>query len=75
MFKKNAGCLFQDTVPTFYSDRRDLTINSMFLGLDGTVYDYFDGHADLKNRKVRFVGDPVQRIQGTPQSPLLQFRF
>ena len=43
--------------------RRDLTINSMFLGLDGTVYDYFDGHADLKNRKVRFVGNPVQRIQ------------
>jgi hypothetical protein len=35
----------------------------MFLGLDGTVYDYFDGSTDLKNRKVRFVGDPVQRIQ------------
>ncbi len=28
--------------------RRDLTINSMFLGLDGTLYDYFDGEQDLK---------------------------
>jgi hypothetical protein len=43
--------------------RRDLTINSMFLGLDGTVYDFFDGRADLEKRKVRFVGEPVQRIQ------------
>jgi tRNA nucleotidyltransferase (CCA-adding enzyme) len=40
----------------------------MFLGLDGTVYDYFDGHTDLKNRKVRFVGDPVQRIQAENSS-------
>jgi hypothetical protein len=35
----------------------------MFLGLDGTVYDFFDGRADLEKRKVRFVGEPVQRIQ------------
>ena len=25
------------------ANRRDLTINSMFLGLDGQVYDYFNG--------------------------------
>merc|ERR1719266_1156319 len=29
------------------AERRDLTINSMFLGLDGTVYDYFNGRKDL----------------------------
>merc|ERR550519_2760186 len=45
------------------ANRRDLTINSMFLGLDGTVYDYFNGIEDLKAKKVKFVGDPVQRIQ------------
>ena len=28
--------------------RRDLTINSMFLGLDGMLYDYFGGEEDLK---------------------------
>ncbi|KAM4721832.1 CCA tRNA nucleotidyltransferase 1, mitochondrial [Rhinophrynus dorsalis] len=45
------------------AERRDLTINSMFLGFDGTLYDHFNGYEDLKNRCVRFVGDPSQRIQ------------
>lgn len=43
--------------------RRDLTINSMFLGFDGTVYDYFNGYEDLMQRRVRFVGDPNLRIK------------
>ena len=43
--------------------RRDLTINSMFLGFDGTVYDYFNGYEDLMKRRVRFVGDPDMRIK------------
>ncbi|KAG9353233.1 hypothetical protein JZ751_017809 [Albula glossodonta] len=38
------------------AERRDLTINSMFFGLDGTLYDYFSGYEDLRNKKVRFVG-------------------
>ncbi|KAL1779978.1 CCA tRNA nucleotidyltransferase 1, mitochondrial [Sigmodon hispidus] len=33
---------------------RALTINSMFLGFDGTLFDYFNGYADLKNKKVRY---------------------
>lgn len=43
--------------------RRDLTINSMYLGLDGSVYDYFYGYDDLKKRRIAFVGDAVTRIQ------------
>ena len=43
--------------------RRDLTINSLFLGLDGSLYDYFGGREDLANKKVRFVGSPEKRIQ------------
>jgi tRNA nucleotidyltransferase/poly(A) polymerase len=31
--------------------------------MEGTVYDYFDGIKDLKDRRIRFVGDPVQRIR------------
>lgn len=45
------------------ANRRDLTINSMFLGFDGRVYDYFYGYEDLKNRRVLFVGDAGNRIQ------------
>ncbi|CAN0039217.1 CCA tRNA nucleotidyltransferase 1, mitochondrial [Lampetra fluviatilis] len=57
------------------SERRDLTINSMFLGLDGTLYDYFNGMEDLKNKKVRFVGDPEKRIQEDYLRILRYFRF
>jgi len=45
------------------ANRRDLTINSMYLDLNGKVYDYFYGYDDLQNRKVIFVGDPNCRIQ------------
>lgn len=57
------------------AERRDLTINSMFLGLDGTLYDYFKGYEDLKNCKVRFVGSAQQRIQEDYLRILRYFRF
>lgn len=57
------------------AERRDLTINSMFLGLDGTLYDYFQGYEDLKNKKVRFVGSASLRIQEDYLRILRYFRF
>lgn len=45
------------------ANRRDLTINSMFLDFDGNVYDYFFGYEDLINRRVAFVGKADQRIK------------
>uniref|UniRef100_A0A1I7RRX8 CCA tRNA nucleotidyltransferase 1, mitochondrial n=2 Tax=Bursaphelenchus xylophilus TaxID=6326 RepID=A0A1I7RRX8_BURXY len=55
--------------------RRDLTINSLFLGLDGTVYDYTGGTEDIKARRVRFVGDAEQRIQEDYLRIFRYFRF
>jgi len=55
--------------------RRDLTINSMFLGLDGTVYDYADGAKHLEERRVEFVGDCATRIQEDYLRILRYFRF
>uniref|UniRef100_A0A672I0X7 tRNA nucleotidyl transferase, CCA-adding, 1 n=1 Tax=Salarias fasciatus TaxID=181472 RepID=A0A672I0X7_SALFA len=57
------------------AERRDLTINSMFLGLDGTLYDFFQGYEDLQNRKVRFVGSAARRIQEDYLRILRYFRF
>jgi len=57
------------------ANRRDLTINSMFLGLDGAVYDFFNGVDDLENKRVRFVGDPSERIQEDYLRILRYFRF
>ena len=39
------------------ANRRDLTVNSMFLGLDGVVHDFFGGREDLQKRRVAFVGE------------------
>lgn len=57
------------------ANRRDLTINSMFLGLDGIVYDYFYGFEDLQNRRVAFVGNAETRIQEDYLRILRYFRF
>ncbi|XP_063797371.1 CCA tRNA nucleotidyltransferase 1, mitochondrial [Pseudophryne corroboree] len=57
------------------AERRDLTINSMFLGFDGTLYDYFNGYGDLNNRCIRFVGDPAKRIQEDYLRILRYLRF
>ncbi|CAJ0961295.1 unnamed protein product, partial [Mesorhabditis belari] len=57
------------------ANRRDLTINSLFLDLDGTIIDYFGGIEDVHNRRVRFVGDAEQRIQEDYLRILRYFRF
>lgn len=45
------------------ANRRDLTINSMFLDFDGNVYDFYFGYEDLMKRRVAFVGKADQRIK------------
>ncbi|XP_067647581.1 CCA tRNA nucleotidyltransferase 1, mitochondrial [Eurosta solidaginis] len=57
------------------ANRRDLTINSMFLGFDGTLYDYFYGYEDLLQRRVVFVGDASVRIKEDYLRILRYFRF
>ncbi len=55
--------------------RRDFTINAMFCGPDGMIFDPFDGLADLGAGRVRFVGDPMQRIEEDVLRLLRFFRF
>lgn len=55
--------------------RRDFTINALYLGADGTLYDYFGGRADLKTGTVRFIGDASSRIEEDGLRILRLFRF
>lgn len=55
--------------------RRDFTFNALSLGLEGDLYDPFDGLADLEAGTVRFVGDPRARIQEDVLRILRYFRF
>jgi poly(A) polymerase len=56
--------------------RRDFTINALSADpLTGEVFDYFGGLADLAARRVRFIGDPLQRIAEDHLRILRFFRF
>jgi poly(A) polymerase len=55
--------------------RRDFTFNALYADPDGTLYDPFDGRADLTAGKVRFIGDPDMRIAEDRLRVLRFFRF
>jgi len=45
------------------SERRDFTINSIYLDINGSIFDPQNGAIDLKNKNVKFIGDPQKRIE------------
>ncbi|WP_085904006.1 CCA tRNA nucleotidyltransferase [Kiloniella majae] len=55
--------------------RRDLTMNALSCRLDGTVFDPFGGVEDLREHRVRFVGDAETRIEEDALRLLRFFRF
>jgi poly(A) polymerase len=56
--------------------RRDFTINALSADpVTGEIFDYFGGLADLEARKVRFIGEPLQRIAEDHLRILRFFRF
>src|SRR5262249_7707188 len=57
------------------AERRDFTINALSAAIDGTVFDYVGGLADIEGRRVRFIGDPEKRIAEDYLRILRFFRF
>ena len=57
------------------ASRRDFTFNALYADRDGTLYDPFEGRAALAQKKVRFIGDPDQRIAEDRLRVLRFFRF
>lgn len=55
--------------------RRDFTINALYADVNGKVYDYVGGLADLKKGRVRFVGQPEKRMNEDYLRLLRYFRF
>tara|TARA_Y100001970_G_scaffold62091_1_gene79344 strand:- start:5775 stop:7073 length:1299 start_codon:yes stop_codon:yes gene_type:complete len=45
------------------SERRDFTINAIYLDQKGKIFDPQGGLKDLKNKKIKFIGDPENRIK------------
>ena len=55
--------------------RRDFTMNALYATADGTVIDPLGGLPDLHARRVRFIGDPHDRIREDYVRILRFFRF
>ena len=55
--------------------RRDFTMNALYADADGQVIDPMGGLPDLQARRLRFVGDPGQRIREDYLRILRFFRF
>lgn len=55
--------------------RRDFTINALYINRNYEVSDYCGGLSDLKNKIIRFIGDPNKRVQEDPLRILRAYRF
>ncbi|HXL68949.1 MAG TPA: CCA tRNA nucleotidyltransferase [Xanthobacteraceae bacterium] len=57
------------------AERRDFTMNALFLTRERRVIDFVGGVADIEARRVRFIGDPDTRIREDYLRILRFFRF
>lgn len=58
------------------AQRRDFTVNALYADRDGAVFDPTgEGLADLKARRIRFIGEPSDRIREDYLRILRFFRF
>lgn len=55
--------------------RRDFTINSVAMAANGELIDPHNGREDLRNGVLRFVGDPMKRIDEDGLRVMRAFRF
>jgi tRNA nucleotidyltransferase/poly(A) polymerase len=57
------------------ANRRDFTMNALYVEADGTVVDLVGGLADVGSRTLRFIGNPERRIREDYLRILRFFRF
>ena len=58
------------------ASRRDFTFNALYADPDtAEISDYFGGIADLRARRVRFVGDPAKRVAEDHLRIIRYYRF
>jgi len=55
--------------------RRDFTMNAIAKNVSGELVDPFNGQADIADKTIRFVGDPMTRIREDAIRILRAFRF
>lgn len=77
--QNDQGMLLRDNVfGTLEQDaaRRDFTVNALYYNpQNNTLHDFFGGIDDLKNGKLRLIGEPTVRYQEDPVRMLRSIRF
>lgn len=64
------------TSPKTDSQRRDFTINALYLSQKmSKVLDFYNGIADVKARRLKFIGNPQKRIKEDPLRIVRALRF
>ena len=56
-YVSSADSLHQDSL------RRDFTVNALYLNEKGNLMDPLGGLKDIKNKELKFIGDPIKRIE------------
>lgn len=56
-------------------NRRDFTLNALYMDKNLKVYDFVNGLSDLDNKLLRMIGDPDKRIKEDPLRILRAIRF
>lgn len=57
------------------AERRDFTLNALYAGMDGSLFDPLSGIGDCLAGRVRFIGDPERRIAEDRLRVYRFFRF
>ncbi len=57
------------------ASRRDFTMNALYVDQSGKLHDPLNGYGDLMEKRVRFIGSPVERIREDYLRILRYFRF
>ncbi len=55
--------------------RRDFTINALYIDEKLNLYDFTNGEQDLINKKLRMIGDPNERLAEDPLRIIRALRF
>ncbi len=55
--------------------RRDFTVNALYMDHNLEVIDYVNGQEDIKNKILRMVGNPIERIKEDPLRIVRAVRF
>jgi poly(A) polymerase len=77
--KSEDGQILRDNVfgtPEQDARRRDFTLNALFYNIDDfSIIDYVGGYRDIRDRRIRSIGDPGQRFIEDPVRMIRAVRF